>query len=319
MANAVLSLYDLATLQRNDVFTGLVEDVTTYAPEFSTIPVVQRAGTEYTIVRRTALPAAGFRAINNGISSGKSQFKKERKEMFFLDSIIEVDEAVYKGQDGTAGDILSIEAQGALQQAVITIGSQFYYGTVTTTGTAPSNATAAFGFPGMRSQLSGVITAGATTNSTSAYLLWLNPQGVHFDVGRDGEFAMAPFMRQKVSAKGLNATGDLFAWVSNISCWIGAAVISTWSVWAVVGIDNNTHVLTDKIGAQLISLIPLNRRQGLVWYMNPATYFGLQGSRTSIGNQPANGDGAPAWSVPPEKCNGYPIIQTNSVVSTESN
>lgn len=308
----MLTLWDLSTLQRNDVFTGLVEDVTTYAPEFSTVPVVKRSGTFYEVVRRTSLPAAGFRQINNGISAGKSAFKKEIKEMFFLDSIIEVDEAIYKAQDGTSGDILSIESQGALQQAVITIGTQFYY------GTASANSTAALGFPGVRSQLSGVITAGATTSSTSAYLLWLNPQGVHFDVGMDGEFAMAPFMRQKISAKASGSSGDLFAWVSNISCYIGAAVISTWSVWAVVGIDA-THKLTDAIAAQLISLIPLNRRQGLVWFMNPACYYGLQSSRTSIGNQPANGEGTPAWSTPPEKCNGYPIIQTNSITSTESN
>lgn len=312
MADSVLSLWELATLQRNDVFTGLVEDVTTYAPEFSMIPVVRRTGTWYTIVRRTALPASGFRAINNGVNAGKSTFKKEIKEMFFLDSQIEVDEAVYKGQDGTAGDILSIESQGALQQTVITIGAQFYY------GTSSSATGAAQGFPGMRSQLSGVITAGATTNSSSAYLLWLNPQGVHFDVGNDGEFAMAPFFRQRVSAPAAGATGSLFAWVSNISCFIGASVISTWSVWAVVGIDA-THKLTDTIAAQLISLIPLNRRQGLVWFMNPQTYYGLQSSRTSIGNQPSNGDGAPAWSTPPEKCNGYPIIQTNSITNTESN
>lgn len=302
-----LSLYDLYTLQRNDVFTGLVEDVTTYAPEFASIPVVTRPGTTYNIVKRTALPAAGFRRINDGVTASKSTFKKETKEMFFLDAPINVDEAVVKGQDGTAGDILSIEAQGVLQNSIITIGAQTYYGTTQNQ----------YGFPGLRSQLSGVITAGATTNSSSAYLVWLNPQGVHFDVGRDGEIAMMPYIRQQIAATS-PGSGNFFAWVSNISCHIGLSVNSTWSVWAVVGIDP-THKLTDTIGAQLISLIPLNRRMGLVWFMNRATYYGLQSSRTSIGNQPAGPDGSVAWSTPPEKCNGYPIVQTDSITSTESN
>src|SRR6266700_1846816 len=106
---SLLSLYDLYTLQRNDVLTGLVEDVTTYAPEFASIPVESRPGTTYNIVKRTGLPTAGFRRVNDGVTAGKSVFKKEIKEMFFLDASINVDEAVVKGQDGTAGDILSIE------------------------------------------------------------------------------------------------------------------------------------------------------------------------------------------------------------------
>ena len=212
--------------------------------------------------------------------------------MFFLDAPINVDEAIIKGQDGTAGDILSIESQGTLQNAIITIGAQFYYGT----------ASGAYGFPGVRAQLSGVIIAGATTNSTSAYLLWLNPQGVHFDVGRDGEIAMPPFQRQQISAPS-PGSGSLFAWVSNISCYVGCAVASTWAVWAVVGIDA-THKWTDALGAQLISLIPLNRRTGLCWFANRTAAFTLQSSRTSIGNQPAGNTGTPAFSPQPKECQG---------------
>jgi hypothetical protein len=304
-----LTLYSLVTLQRNDMFTGLVEDVTTYAPEFSKVPVVTRSGTYYEIVRRTALPTAGFRAINNGASSSASTFKKELHEMFFMDAPINVDEAIVKGDDRSTGDVLSHEAMGTLQSAIITIGSQFYYGT-------SSNA---FGFQGLRAQLSGVITAGATTNSTSAYLVWFNPWGVNFDVGRDGEIAMKPWNIQQISAPTSGASGNIFAWVSNLSSFIGLSVKSTYSVWAVVGIDA-THKLTDAIGAQLISLIPLNRRQGLQWFMNRSAHYGLQSSRTSIGNQPASSrSGTPAWSPPPEECNGYPIVVTDSITNSESN
>lgn len=307
MAVTYANLYDLVTLQRNDALTGLVEEVTTYAPEFASVPVVTRSGTYYEIVKRTALPSATFRAINTGVSPSKSAYKKEIKEMFFLDSPINVDEAVVKGDDASSGAILAHEAQGVLQQSVITIGAQFYYGT--------SNAT--YGFPGLRAQLSGVITAGGTTNSTTAYLVWLNPQGVHFDVGMDGVVAMKPWWMQQISAP--SGTGNIMAWVSNLSCYIGSATISSYSVWGVVGIDAS-HKLTDAIAAQLVSLIPLNRRQGLTWFMNRTAHYTLQASRTSIGNQPATAsNGGPAWSPPPEKCEGYPIIVTDSITNTESN
>lgn len=311
MAINNLTLFDLVTLQRNDFLTGLVEDVTTYAPEFSSIPVVKRTGTYYEIVRRTALPTVSFRNINAGVAPTKSIYKKELHEMFFLDGQIVVDEAIVKGDDASTGSVLIHEAQGALQAAVITIGTQTWYGT-----TSPGVAS---GFQGLRGQLSGVITAGGTTSSASAYLVWMNPQGVHYDVGNEGEIAMKPWWIQKTLPAGGTSGSDIIAWVSNISSYIGLAVISTYSVWAVVGIDS-THTISDAIAAQLVSLIPLNRRQGLCWFMNRTVHYLLQKSRTSINYQPATPmSGAPAWSPPPLECEGYPIIVTDSLSNSESN
>ena len=82
MAN--LTLLDLITLQKNDPLTGLVEDVTTYAPEVSSIPVVVRPGITYYIAKRTALPTSGFRQVNQGIASSKSAYKKEVKDIYEL-------------------------------------------------------------------------------------------------------------------------------------------------------------------------------------------------------------------------------------------
>lgn len=306
----LLSLADLVTLQRNDVLTGLIEDVTTFAPEFSEIPVVTRPGTYYEIVSRTSLPTTQFRPVNNGVTPSKSIYKKALKEMFYLDSQIEVDEAIYKGDDRSTGDILSHEAQGTLQSSIITIGSQTWYGVSADTK----------GFAGIRSQLSGVVTAGGTTSSTSAYLVWMNPQGVHYDVGQDGEIAMPPFQRQQVAGSDITGgTGKLFAWVSNISCFIGLTVGSAYSCWAVTGIDA-THPLTDKLVAQLTQYIPLNRRQGLKMFMNRTAHYLLQASRTAIANQPAlPGNAAPAWSGPPTQVEGYPIVVTDSITNTENN
>src|SRR5574340_165957 len=117
---AMLTMFDLLALQRDDILTGLVEDVTTYAPEFSRIPVVKRPGTWYEIVRRTALGTAAFRNVNNGATPIKSSYKKEVKQMFFIDVPINVDEAILKADDKSTGDAWTHEAQGALQSALIT-------------------------------------------------------------------------------------------------------------------------------------------------------------------------------------------------------
>jgi hypothetical protein len=311
MPSGNISLYDLFSLHLADPLTGLIEDVTTYAPEFSVVPCVRRPGTVYRVSSRTALPTAAFRHVNNGVTAGKSAYKQILKEMFFLDSPVNIDEAIVKADDRSTGDILSHEQRGSLQSAIITLGSQFYYGT-----SADPN-----GFTGLRSQLSGSVQAGATTNSTSAYLVWLNPQGVSFDVGNDGEIASSPPIRQQIVAPS-PGSGNIFAWVTNISCFVGLAVKSAYSVWAITGISNasSANYMTDALAADLLSLIPLNRRQGLTWFMNRSCQRTLQKSRTAITNQPAAARNAgPAWSPPPIECEGFPIVVTDSITSTESN
>jgi len=324
---SMLTLYDLVTTQRNDILTGLVEDVTTYAPEFSQIPVVTRPGITYKILKRTALPASGFRPVNQGVAPAKSSFKQEVKEMFFLDAPINVDEAIVKGDDRSTGDILSHEAQGVLQSAIITIGSQTYYG-------AAQDGTN--GFVGLRSQLSGIqYTTGSAAQqaaSTTCYGLWLNPWGVHYDVGRDGEIALPPFQRQQIPDP--NNTGkNLFAWVTNLSTYIGLSVASNYSVWAISGIETVsqqtvtgvrlpvlTAALTDPVAAALVAKIPLNRRNGLVWFMNRTAHYTLQQSRTALNFQVAGAaNGTGAWSPPPTAMEGFPIVVTDSITNTENN
>lgn len=310
-----LTLLDLMALSRNDTVTGLVEDVTTLAPELDEISAVRRSGIRYEIVRRTQLPTAGFRNVNAGVTGGTSDYKKEWKEMFFLDVPITMDEAVEQGDDKSVGDAWTLEALGAMRAAVITIGAQVFYG---------RNSDAA-GFHGLRAQCAGSVGAGGSTNSTSAYLIWEDPKwGVRFDIGQNGDINMRPPMRQQVVDPN-NSAKTLFAWVSNLSCYIALTVISDKAVWAVTGIDGTTNALTDKIAAQLISNIPAARRQNLRWFINRSSEYYLQNSRTAINLsggyalQPADAGGRPAWSPKPNMLEGYPITLTDSITNTESN
>lgn len=323
--NGNLSLLDLVTLQGNDPLTGLIEDVTTYAPEFSQVPVQVKSGITYKIAKRTVLPPSGFRQVNQGIGTSKSAYKQEVKEMYPLDVIINVDEMIWKGDDESVGDVLTKEAQGALQSVIITLGAQFYYGT----SNDPN------GFSGIRAQISNTVQAGGTTGSTSCYAAWLHPWGVNFPIGRKGEIAMPPFNRQQIAVTnpGASTTSNFFAWVSNISAFIGLTVGSNYSVWNVGGITTvnatagiYTQALTDRLAASLLALIPLNRRQGLVWFMNRNSHFLLQQSRTTIqatagagSYQVAGPGGTPAWPAPPDMMLGFPIIVTDSITNSESN
>lgn len=302
MAN--LTFLDLAARTGSDAVVGLIEDVTTSAPEFRSVLARPMPGTTYKLTRRTALPTAAFRDANpTSVSSTKSTYVQDLKEMYFLDCQLEVDEAIFKGDSRDIGDILADEAAGALESSFNTLGSQFYYGT----------SADAKGFAGLSSQLSvDTVYAGGTTNTTSAYLVDISLQGVHFVVGNMGEIALPAWMRQKVAA------GNM-AMVSNLSSYIGLNVGHSNAVYRVRGIDG-TNKLTDAKGAELLSKIPTRiRAKGtLRWFMNPFAAYTLQNSRSAVGQVNAGPGGVPAFAPFPTELQGIPIVLTDSLVNTET-
>jgi len=316
MAN--LTLYDLAVLQRNDPYTGLIEDVTTLAPEFTTLGAVKRPGTWYEVVKRVTYPTAQFRSVNEGVSTSKSIYKKEVKEMLFLDTQLQMDEAVWDASDGSVGAVWQLEAEGAVRGAAILLGQQTWYGT----------SADAKGFQGITNQLSYAVKGNQTTDSTSAYLVWEDErEGVRYDVGRDGSFAISPPFRQQVLD---TASKSYFAYVGNLKAYVGLYVGSSYSCWGVTGVTSNTAAytngLTDTMGFQLLSFIPAARRNRLRWFMNRTTESTLRQNRSAVTTStgfaqyvPAGSQGAPAYSPLPEFLAGYPITITDSILNTETN
>lgn len=321
-----LSLYDLAVLKRADEYTGLVEDVTTLSPEFNTFAATPRDGTWYEIAKRVTLPTAQFRKANEGVTPSKSVYKKEVKEMFNLDVALNVDEAIWKADEARLGPIWALEAEGAMRAASILLGNQVYYGT----------SADAYGFSGVRSQYSFTIGAGGTTNTTSAYLLWMDErQGCRFDVGNNGTFAISAPTRQQIAA---SSTTNYFAYVGNLQAWIGFNVQSSLAVYAITGVGTTvtspgTNSLTDLKANQLLSYVPVARRTNLRWFMNRvgqamlnqtrstfnAGILASGGTNTPFAFQPSDSGGRPAFSPLPDTMMGYPITCTDSILNTESN
>ncbi len=319
MANT--TLYDLAILNRVDEYTGLIEDVTTMAPEFNTISAHPRSGTWYLAGKRIGLPSAAFRNANAGVAPSKSTYSQQIKEMFFMDLILNQDEAIWKADPGNVGTLWQNEAKGAMQSASILIGQQTYYGT----------SADASGFTGVRTQLSATVAAGGTTNSTSAYLLWMDPQqGVRYDVGMDGNFSISAPVRQQLTDPNAS-TKSYFAYVGNLSAWVGFNVLSSLSCYGVTGVTTTLgQWLSDAFAAQLLASIPAARRSNLRWFINRTAQSTLQRARSTINigivastpnasYQPAGANGQPAFAPLPDQLAGYPITLTDSILNTETN
>lgn len=303
MPSGNLTLLDIAARTGSDAVVGLIEDATIAAPEFAVVPARTMPGTTYRLTRRTALPPSQFRDVNEGVASGKSQYVQEIKEMFFVDSQLEVDEAIVKGDPRDIGDVLADEASGALESTFQLLGSQFYYG----------RSADAKGFVGLADQISNdSVYAGGTSNTTSAYLVDLSLQGVHFVVGRDGAIELPEWMKQKVPA-------GYMAYVTNLSAYIGLQVGSENSVFRVRGITTaGDKFLTDKLGALCLKNVPLNRRGNLRWFMNRTAAYTLQASRSAVGQVNAGKGGTPAFAEFPTELQGIPITITDSIGDDET-
>lgn len=300
-----LTLLDLAARTGSDALVGLIEDVTTSAPEFRQVLARPVPGTSYKLTRRTALPSSAFRNANpTSVSGTKSTYVQDLKNLYFLDAPLEIDEMIYQGDTREVGDLLADEAMGALEACFNTLGSQFYYGT----------SSDANGFQGLASQLSiDTVYAGGTTSTTSAFLVDASLQGVHFVVGLDGKIAMPDWTKQKVSA------GNM-ALVTNISGYVGLNVGHSNAVYRVRGINTGSNKLTDAKGAELLSKVPtrISSKGTLRWFMNRDAAYALQLSRSAVGQVDGGARGLPAFAPFPTELAGIPITLTDSLVSTET-
>lgn len=300
-----LTLLDIAKRTNNDRVIGTVEEVTTFAPEIRDIVARTKAGTSYNIHRRTALPRGAFRSANEGTALTNSTTEQVLAQMFFFDTPLQVDEAIVKADDGELGDILAFEAVGAVQGSFDYLGSQVWYG---------DNATSK-GFDGLENSIYDQINATGATAVSSAYLLWMPPnyQGVHFDVGNNGQMEFPEWMKQRI----FDANGNPYsAYVSNMSFYLGLNISSAQSVWRVANLTT-AKPMTDALGAELMAKVPMSRRSNLRWFMNREVAFQLQKSRSAVG-QIASGAIGSAFAPMPTECQGVPITITDSLVSDET-
>lgn len=306
MANELISLLDIAKLRGNDQVVGTIEEVLTAAPEFTTIMGREIAGTSYTTQIRTALPKTQFRRANEGVETGTSKWEKRKVECYILDAQMEADKAIADTHPFGLASFLADEAQAQTKSALLTVGSQFYYGN-------PSDTD--FGFPGLQQFNDSSLVVDATGNSanacTSVYAVKMGIQGVHFVFGNGGRIDMAEEWRiQKI----VKNNKSLTCYVNGLTAWLGLQAGSKYSVGRIKNLDG-TKTLTDALVGQLLSKFPVGFRPDFL-FMNRRAALQLQTSRSATTNR--LGAGQALWAPQPTESNGIPIVVSDSIVDTEA-
>jgi hypothetical protein len=325
------TLLDIAKLNGTDKVVGLVEENMVYAPELSVAPGRTIRGTSYRTVSRDTYPGVGFRAANGGVTYTKSTFLNRLHECFIFSGNVRADVAVANAHEDGPEAFKSIEASGVMKQALIDIGSQFFYGT----------ASDALGFPGLKTfhdafttELTArsidtlVVDAGGTTASTgsSVYGVKFGESGIQFIFGNDSGLTLGEWFQQMVNDG--TAGQDYLAHVASMNAWIGLQAANPYCVGRLKDATADAGKgVTDSRLEDLLALYPVGYKPD-VWFMTRRSRRQLQQSRSVVvtsGVPQVTGKSGPLLSsgqdvsapVPTEAC-GIPIVVTDSLVNTEA-
>ncbi len=309
MANDFVTLLELTKLKGTDTTLGIVEEVTTFAPELDTIRGREISGVSNLVAVRTALPTGpAFRSANEGVNIGKATHQQKRFDTFFFDGQMQVDESIVRAavaQGGNAANILNSEAVAIMRAKTIAMGSQLYA------------AGDSKGFPALSSLLDAAmdVDAGGSGTTYTAWFLWNAPGGLEF-IFSDGGIREGQWTKQQVVDPNDSAK-RLMAWVNNLSGYIGVQCPASFAIGRVKNISS-AKPLTDDLGEDLIALFPVGQRPNLC-FVNRQTRRWLQKSRSvtvmaNVGSRSTSG-AFQATAPQPTDCAGVPLVVTDSITS----
>lgn len=316
MAQDYLTLTELAKINDFNVTDVGMSDLLNDAPLLRLLAAETATnGVTHKYVKETGAPVVGFRAINDGVETDKSEDTAVTITLKLLDASFGVDMALadsFRGNRSVGGGreaYIAREARRHMRAAFFHAEKQFIYGTGNDSD----------GFDGLahnaafdKKDDTMVVDAGGTTANTgsSVWLIRTNAMGTDMQaiIGNDGKIVMDETV--KVKADG-SSTGHYTQLWTPIQGWLGLQIGSAYSVVRICNLTADSGKgLTDDLLAEAISKFPASRGPSHI-VMNRRSLKQLQQSRTAT-----NATGAPAPF--PSESFGVPIVTTDAIVSTEA-
>jgi hypothetical protein len=312
---ASLTLLDVAKKNGSNAAIGLIEENLNAAPEMSIIPARTVSGTSFKSLIRTGFPKVPFRKAGAGSTPVVSTYTNRLHSMFYLDGQMEIDTAIASADEEGEDNALTMEASGVMQGALLSLGSQLWYG----------QSSDANGFQGAADFVDAAHTVDATgttsNGGSSVYLIVADPKFMSLVFGNNTPMTLGTWRKNTLSEGTAPNTTRRTVWNNSLECWVGAAFLN---IHAVVRIKNLTDqankTLTDALLAKACAKFPTNvRPTHIVMNRNQKQY--LQISRTVVLNGSGStkpGGGLANIAPPPTEYDGIPIITTDSITQTEA-
>lgn len=296
----------------NDLAVGLLEEITNVAPEVDSMFARVIDGTTYRTAVRTGLPDVGFRALNTGITAGKSVLDQRTVDCYIFGGRVEIDKAAYTA-GRTVGmtdlDVEVLESTGVARNAKLTIGSQIFYGTTSNDG-----------FVGFQYLVSGGMTVDATgstaSTGSSVYAVKTGLQDVSLVFGNGDVMALTDFRDETLR----DSTGKPFPGrVADLFGYVGLQVPHANCLGRLKNLTAQTgKTLDDDMLSDLYTKFAIGSKPD-VFIMSRRSARQLQKSRSSKISIIA-GQGNFAGTAPGAlfSADGVPIIVTDSVLENEA-
>lgn len=308
MANAFVSTTELLQLGDGNIsdidVTELLED----APFLALMSAITASNmTSHEWLKKTTAPAAGFRAINDGLENTKAAYTKVTQALKLFDAGFDMDLGLMASRNGDA--LMRREAIDHLKVAFTSLEKQLFYGT----GTGGIAA----GFAGFAQETlvdgkadAMVVDATGTTvaGASSVWAVRAGDSAVSVVYGLDGQIQLQPAYN---TLRAGSSAGSYDVVRTPILFYAGCQVATSLDLGRIVNLTAQAGKgLTDALIAQLLAKFPAGRKPTHL-VMNRQSQMQLQSSRTATTTT-----GAPAPF--PMESFGVPIVISDQLLITEA-
>jgi len=327
----------MATVNWHDImkFQGfggkeIASEVSVSCPEFTG---VDRWGTRFNIgagqttteqdyfeglIRKETTPVSPFRNTNEGVGMDVGVYERTVFKLANVTKYFWCDTSLVDRDRKRGTTFLKNEGKRMLEDAIISLGKQFFYG-----GTSSGDAK---GYQGLQSFVDSdhVVKAGGSSANTSVYLVRFNPfDAVSWLFGRGGTFGLSEL--EKADIADPNNTGKYIpVYRQKMEFYPGLAYQSKYAAVRICNIATGTALTPASISATaftdkhlLVAMAKLKGARPDAIFMNYKAGILLGASRQPSIEISGNTIISGQIQVPNE-WNGVPILYTDSLACDET-
>ncbi|EMI19092.1 hypothetical protein RMSM_03988 [Rhodopirellula maiorica SM1] len=306
MANAFVGTAELLQLADGNISDIDVSELLEEAPFLKVLSAIEASHeTSHEWLKKTAAPAGGFRAVNDGRENKKATYTKVTQALKLFDASFAIDLAVAMLPSGDA--LRRREAKDHLMASFAAMEAQVFYGTG-----ADSDGFAGFANEATVDKKDDAMVVDATGTSvgaaTSVWAVRVGEEAVSAVYGKGATIEVGEEYQTVLEG---SSTGTFDAMRTPILFWGGVQIATSLDLGRIVNLTAQSgKTLTDDLIIELISKFPAGRGPTHL-VMNRQSQKQLQQSRTAT-----NATGSPAPL--PEESHDVPIVVTDQISSTEA-
>lgn len=301
---------ELAKLNSQDDFAGLVEENQTVAPELNLVPAFTIKGTSFTTLLRKTYPAGSFKKRGAGVAIGDTTFQPELVQCFPYENPFRETLDTAKAYRRGEAAFLSLVASGGVKGALELIGRALYYGARTFGGGVDAHP----GLLDMYDSTNMVVDAGGTTASTGSSVWFIKfgnaeDGNVSYVFGNDRVMSLGDWQKQLAE---ITSGKQAMAWVNALAADIGVQCTQVKAVCRIKKLTEDPGKgMTDSLAYTALGKMPAAFKPDVA-LMTRRSVAQLRTSRAAVTGVPAD---SVSW---PTMVAGVKIVETDSILNTEA-